>query len=115
MLGTVTMINLLQFILGSVLIFLIWTYLVYPIFFSPLSKVPNAHVTAGFSPVWMLWRRYKAQEVQTIHEAHLKHGPIVRLGPNEVSVNCVEDGIKTVYSGGFEKWTWYPNLMDNYG
>lgn len=96
-------------------IYCIWTYLVYPAFLSPLSKIPNAHFTSSFSPFWMLWKRYKAAEVRTIHEAHLKHGPIVRLGSNEISVNCVDDGIKTIYSGGFEKWHWYPNLMDNYG
>jgi hypothetical protein len=39
----------------------------------------------------------------------------VRLAPNEVSINCVDGGIRTVYAGGFEKHEWYPNLFPAYG
>ncbi|KAI4178626.1 MAG: hypothetical protein LQ346_007378 [Caloplaca aetnensis] len=53
-------------------------------------------------------------EVQTIHEAHLKYGPIVRLAPNEISINCVDGGLRTVYAGGFEKPYFY-DQFDNYG
>lgn len=94
--------------------FIIYNYLIYPAFISPLSKIPAAHVTASWSPLWILWVRYTRVEVQTIHKAHLKHGPIVRLGPNEVSVNCVDGGLRTVYAGGFEKWSFY-DQFDNYG
>ncbi|KAL8921531.1 MAG: hypothetical protein Q9208_005685 [Pyrenodesmia sp. 3 TL-2023] len=62
----------------------------------------------------MLWIRYTGVEVQTIHQAHLNHGPIVRLGPNEISVNCVDGGLRTVYAGGFEKPYFY-DQFDNYG
>lgn len=90
-------------------------YFIIPTFFSPLSKIPNAHATSCFSPVWILWQRYTGYENRAIHAAHEIHGDIVRLGPNEVSINCVDNGIRTVYSGGFEKWNWYPNQFDNYG
>ena len=96
-------------------LYAIYKYLVYPIFVSPLSKIPNAHVSSPFSPLWILWKRYKEEENKTIHAAHGKHGNIVRLGPNEISVACVDEGIRTVYSGGFEKWSWYPNQFSNYG
>lgn len=46
------------------------------------------------------------QNNRTVHAAHQKHGPIVRLGPNELSVNCVDGGIRTIYAGGFEKHDW---------
>ncbi|KAL8725371.1 MAG: hypothetical protein Q9166_007387 [cf. Caloplaca sp. 2 TL-2023] len=60
-------------------------------------------------------KRDVEQEVQkTIHKAHLKHGPIVRLGPNEVSINCVDGGLRTVYAGGFEKPYFYDQFQ-NYG
>ena len=49
-----------------------------------------------------------------MHAAHQKHGPIIRLGPNEISVNQVDGGIRTVYGGGFEKGEWY-RIFDNYG
>lgn len=35
--------------------------------------------------------------------AHARLGPVVCLGPREVSVNCVEGGVRVVYGGGFEK------------
>ena len=96
-------------------LYLIYKYFIHPIFLSPLSKIPSAHFSSSFSPLWILWKRYKHQENNGIHTAHLKHGDVVRLGPNEVSVSCVDEGIRTIYSGGFEKWSWYPNQFDNYG
>ena len=98
-----------------IVLYVFWVYIIIPTFLSPLSKIPNAHVTSCFSPIWILWKRYAEQENRAIHNAHLEHGEIVRLGPNEVSINCVEGGIRTVYSGGFEKWHWYPNQFENYG
>ncbi|KAL8687113.1 MAG: hypothetical protein Q9218_006625 [Villophora microphyllina] len=46
--------------------------------------------------------------------AHLRYGPIVRLGPKEVSINCVDGGLRTVYAGGFEKPYFYDQFR-NYG
>ena len=92
-----------------------YQYFLYPLFFSPLSKIPSAHFTASWSPLWMLWVRYNSRENRAVHNAHLKYGPIVRLGPNEISVNCVDGGIRTVYSGGFEKPDFYPNQFQNFG
>ena len=101
--------------LVCVLLLLAYRFIVYPAFFSPLATIPNAHFTAGFSPLWILWKRYTGAENKAIHEAHLKYGPIVRLGPNDLNINCVEGGLKTVYSGGFEKPNWYPNVFCNFG
>ena len=98
-----------------VVVFLIYKFLVYPKLISPLASIPNAHATTPFSPVWILWARYKHRANSTIHAAHLKHGPIVRLAPNELSVNCVEGGIRTVYAGGWEKHEWYRAQFENYG
>ncbi|KAI4187931.1 MAG: hypothetical protein LQ348_003994 [Seirophora lacunosa] len=92
----------------------IYKFFIYPVYKSPLSKIPPAHFTASWSPLWILWIRYTSIEVQTIHKAHLKHGPVVRLGPNEVSVNCVDGGLRTVYTGGFEK-TYFYDQFENYG
>ena len=102
-------------VLPLTVLYLIYKYLIYPAFLSPLSKIPNAHFTSSFSPLWILLKRYQEQENRAIHSAHLKHGDVVRLGSNEVSVSCVDDGIRTIYSGGFEKWSWYPNQFCNYG
>jgi len=93
----------------------IYRYVIYPAFFSPLSKIPNAHPTSAISPAWILWTRLKSRENRAVHAAHEKHGSIVRLAPNEISVNCVNGGLRTVYGGGFDKPDWYPNIFDNYG
>lgn len=95
--------------------YLVYKYLIYPVFLSPLSKIHNAHLSSSFSPLWILSKRRNEQENRAIHAAHVKHGDIVRLGPNEVSIACVDEGIRTVYSGGFEKWRWYPDQFANYG
>ncbi|KAL1970641.1 hypothetical protein VTN77DRAFT_4285 [Rasamsonia byssochlamydoides] len=103
--------------LGIVLLcaLLLYKYFLYPVLFSPLSKIPNAHPTAPISPIWIIWKRFRGQNNRTIHAAHERLGPIVRLGPSEISINCVEGGIKTVYGGGFEKHDWYPRVFGSYG
>lgn len=103
------------FALFFLVILLTYKLLIYPAFLSPLSKIPNAHPTAPFSPAWILWARYKMRNNRTTLAAHRRHGPIVRLGPNELSVNCIDGGVRTVYAGGFEKHDWYPRLFPSYG
>jgi hypothetical protein len=99
-------------ILG-VVFFAIYKFVAYPAFISPLSKIPNAHWTVPFSPLWILWTRFSCRENRDLHAAHLKLGPVIRLAPNEISVNDVA-GLRTVYAGGFEKGEWY-SIFDNYG
>ncbi|KAI1411126.1 cytochrome P450 [Hypoxylon sp. FL1857] len=91
----------------------IYQYILYPAVFSPLSKIPKAHWSCSISPAWILWARFKSRENRTLHAAHQQHGPIVRVGPNELSVNSVEV-VKTIYQGGFEKHQWY-SVFNNYG
>src|SRR4051812_35812803 len=74
---------------------------------SSWQKIPAAHWSARFSSLWILYVRYSSREIRTIHEAHAKYGPVVRLSPAEVSVNCVEGGVKIIYGGGFDKHDWY--------
>ena len=100
--------------LGLLAVFL-YKYVLYPVFLSPLSKIPNAHFTSSLSSLWILNKRRTGAENRAIHAAHQKYGPIVQLAPDQISVNCVDGGIKTVYSGGFEKSNWYHNMFDNYG
>ncbi|KAL8916588.1 MAG: hypothetical protein Q9172_006234 [Xanthocarpia lactea] len=106
--------SFLSLLLLAVVALFVYRFLIYPPFVSPLSKIPAAHFTASWSPLWILWIRYTHVEVQTIHKAHLRLGPIVRLGPSEVSVNCVDGGLRTVYAGGFGKPYFYDQFQ-NYG
>jgi unspecific monooxygenase len=92
----------------------IYKFLIYPTFISPLAKIPNAHWSAPISPLWILFHRQRQNDTPTVHDAHTRLGPLVRLAPNEISVNCVDGGIRTIYGGGFEKGDWYSNAFCNY-
>ncbi|KAL4806854.1 cytochrome P450 [Aspergillus unguis] len=94
---------------------LFYEFVVYPAFLSPLSKIPNAHWTASISPAWIIWKRFRGQNNRIIHAAHEEFGSIVRLGPSEISINCVDGGIKSVYTGGFDKHDWYPRVFGSFG
>lgn len=87
---------------------------------SPLRKIPAAHPLAPFTSLWIASVRWRSRENATIAQAHARLGPVVCLGPREVSVNCVRGGVRTVYAGGFEKsdergeGNWYA-FFANYG
>lgn len=76
----------------------VYRFLVYPLLVSPLAKIPNGHPIAAFSPLWILWIRWTGKENATVYRLHQKHGPLIRLGPAEISVNCVDGGIRTVWT-----------------
>jgi len=95
------------------LLLAVYKFIVHPTFILPLSRIPNAHWSSPISPLWILWTRYCCRENRDVHAAHLKHGPVVRLAPNELSINDI-GGVRTVYAGGFEKGQWY-SIFDNYG
>ncbi|KAM3075516.1 hypothetical protein ACMFMG_007659 [Clarireedia jacksonii] len=99
--------------LGVLMIGCIWRFIVYPAFISPLSKIPNAHWSSPFLPTWILFQRFRCRENRTVHALHRQLGPVIRLAPNELSINDVE-GLRLVYGGGFEKGKWY-SIFDNYG
>ncbi|KEF50941.1 uncharacterized protein A1O9_13003 [Exophiala aquamarina CBS 119918] len=67
---------------------------------SPLAKIPAGHVTAHFSYLWILCIRWQDREHPTLLRLHRKYGPILRLGPNEISVNSRE-GLHKIYTRGF--------------
>lgn len=103
-------------VLGSIVLCLlaVYKFLIYPAYLSPLARIPNAHSTCSISPVWILWTRYQHRENKAVLAAHQKYGPVVRLGPNEISVCSIDGGLRTVYGGGFEKPDWY-QAFANYG
>lgn len=103
-------------VIAAILLFitLFYKFVIFPSFVSPLSKIPNAHFTSPILPIWIWWKRRAGTEIRTIYSLHQKHGPIVRLGPNELSVNSA-GGLRTIYTGGFEKHKWYHDVFLNYG
>jgi cytochrome P450 len=93
--------------------FLLYHLIVYPTLVSPLSKIPNAHWSAPYSRLWALSIRFNNQENCTLAAAHKRLGPVIRVAPNELSIDHV-DCVRTVYQGGFDKTAWY-SVFDNYG
>lgn len=87
---------------------------------NPVRKIPAAHPLAPFTSLWISWVRWRKIENATLKDAHDRLGPIVCLGPAEISVNCVKGGIRDVYAGGFEKrdpksgYNWY-GFFTNFG
>jgi hypothetical protein len=101
-------------ILGPVLLlFLSYKLVIRPFFFSPLSRIPCAHFTSPLSNGWILWQRYRGRENRSIHDAHRRLGPIIRLGPAELSVNSI-DALKVIYSDVFDRDEFY-RVFSNYG
>lgn len=99
--------------IGALALLLLYHHVLYPAFISPLRKLPAAHWTCHFSSIWILAARLYRRENRSLHKAHIKLGPVVRIGPAEVSVDGVE-GMRVIYQGGFEKGFWY-SVFSNYG
>ncbi|KAL2803292.1 cytochrome P450 [Aspergillus granulosus] len=88
-------------------------YVVRSLLLSPLAKIPNAHFTSPISDRWIQSIRQAGNEVLTIYALHRKHGPVVRLAPNELSVNSLH-GLRIIYTGAFEKHPLYRELFLNF-
>ncbi|KAF4983349.1 hypothetical protein FDECE_17319 [Fusarium decemcellulare] len=98
---------------NSISVWLLYVYIVYPAFLSPLSRIPAAHWTCHISSFWVLAARKLRRENKSLYHAHQRLGSVVRVGPHEVSVDGFE-GVRAIYQGGFEKGHWY-SVFDNYG
>lgn len=65
---------------------------------------------------WRLaYEDWTGRRTKTIHHLHQQYGPVVRIGPNEISFNSLE-AIKTIYGAGsgFERTVFY-RMFDVYG
>lgn len=76
------------FLIIALLTLIVYKFLIYPIYLSPLSVIPSAHPLAAITSLWMDYRRLTGKEVSTTYAAFQKYGPFVRLGPNEVRAQC---------------------------
>lgn len=84
-----------------------------PLFLNPKSKIPGPKLYALTK-----WRLalddYRGSRTRTIHALHLKYGPIVRIGPDEIHCNSLS-ALRTIYGAGsgFER-TWFYRMFDAY-
>jgi len=92
----------------------LFRWVIRPAFLSPLANILPIHWSARISCIWIVHKRVLQKETLAVHDAHARLGPIIRLAPNEVSVNSLE-GLRTIYGGGFPKNDWYANVFSNYG
>ncbi|KAK3679103.1 hypothetical protein LTR37_021444, partial [Vermiconidia calcicola] len=101
-------------VVAGLLFVLAYKYILYPAFGSPLSALPTAHPLCSITSKWFDRQILRQKELTTLFAAHQKHGPIVRLGPQEVSVVSLE-GLRNIYTAGLEKHPWYAATFENYG
>ncbi|KAM3440639.1 hypothetical protein MY4824_002087 [Beauveria thailandica] len=80
---------------------------------SGLKHIPNAHFSVPYSGLWLLSLRWRKMENRSRTQLHRRLGPVIRIGPREVSVNCIDDGVRTIYSSKFDKdESFYRNLFN---
>ena len=100
-------------ILACFVLILFYRYVLHPLLISPLSSIPAAHPLAAISTAWISYQRRRGHEIRSIKAAHKKYGQIIRLSPTEVSVASL-DGLRQIYTAGFEKDRWYVDEFMNY-
>ncbi|KAI0198200.1 cytochrome P450 [Astrocystis sublimbata] len=109
----VTLLDLYYPLISLLVIWFLYHYLLYPAVLSPLARIPTPHWSCSISDAWILSARYYSRENRTLQAAHRKCGPVVRVGPREISFNSAE-AVKTIYQGGFDKHAWY-SVFNNFG
>ena len=91
-------------------------YLIYVRYATPLRSVPGPFL-ASFTRLWKLQKTLRGDFERTNIELHKKYGemrskttgtywltrlagPIVRIGPNEVSIDDPEESLRVIYGHG---------------
>lgn len=85
-----------------------------PLVWSPLGRIPGPKLYALTK--WRLaYEDWKGARTRTIHRLHQQYGPVVRIGPNEVSFNS-QPALRSIYGPGsrFGRTTFY-RMFDVYG
>lgn len=81
---------------------------------SKLRKIPGpwAYAATRFRLALDAWH---ARSIHAVYELHRQYGPVVRIGPNEVSFNSLS-ALRTIYGAGsgFERTSFY-RMFDAYG
>lgn len=88
---------LIGWIFGSLFIYA-FAGIVYRLTFHPLAKYPGPFL-AKITDCYLAYYAYKGSRHLAYHRAHEKYGPIVRMGPNSLSINSAT-ALKTIYGYG---------------
>src|ERR1700761_2378872 len=78
-----------------------------------LRKVPGAWLYS-VTRYRLAWDAWKARSVHAVNKLHREYGPVVRIGPSEVSFNSLSS-LRTIYGAGsgFERTSFY-RMFDAY-
>jgi hypothetical protein len=79
---------------------------------SPITKIPGPIYTK-FTSLWLMKHELSSNRRPYIHQLHRRYGPVVRLGPNEVSFTSLE-ALKEIYTSGgsgYDKTEFYSLFM----
>ena len=112
--SSIIMLSLAILGLFAILLLLLYRYIIHPSFISPLSKIPCAHLTSSIIPIQVWSREIMSPNTHGVYAAHRKRGPVLRLGPNEISCASAT-ALRTIYQGGFEKDRMYEDFFVNFG
>ncbi|KAK2055849.1 putative cytochrome P450 [Colletotrichum caudatum] len=76
-------------LVAGVLAVVLAMVVIYDCFFHPIAHIPGP-VLAKFSPLWTMRALYRMRFNSELQALHQKYGPVVRIGPNEVSFASLE-------------------------
>ncbi|KAH3668743.1 hypothetical protein OGAPHI_002498 [Ogataea philodendri] len=102
--------ELLTTLQASAISFLIYYFVLYPIYFHPLARIPGPKLCA-LTKYWILYISWSEQRNRYVHRLHEEYGPIVRVGPDEVDISDAEY-MKDIYVDNFDKTSFYTQFAD---
>jgi hypothetical protein len=73
----------------------IFTTIVYRLTFHPLARYPGPPL-ARITDIYLTYYAYRGSRHLAYHRAHEQYGPIVRIGPNSLSINTAT-ALKSIY------------------
>lgn len=85
------------------------------LFFSPLARIPGPKLYA-LTKLRLAYDDYRGSRTRVIHRLHLKYGPVIRIGPSEVSFNSLS-ALRKIYGAGgtFGRPRSFYHVFDIYG
>lgn len=84
--------------LGMVIMAVALSYVIYYRYLHPLSKYPGPFM-ASLTNFWKAYQYLTFAFHHNMLELHAKYGPVVRIGPNDLSFNS-KDAIGPIYKSG---------------
>ncbi len=86
------------FIYVLILVAAVFGYCVYLYMVDPLAKHPGPFL-ARVSNLWRVYHTWNASLPDRLLELHKKHGPVIRIGPNDLDFNEAA-AVKPIYKAG---------------